>query len=439
MAKKKGIRVGKYRLMPLGMILFGVLILVILVLGTVVIIDLIGKPGTENATPVAAAPTVTATPIVVGTPTAVIATPTPTPDPTPTPTPALRSATVRTLGEIAIQDNILSAAKTETSYDFVPMLEHIKQVVGNADLTIADVEGAMGGEGETGYTGGGSLNTPPQLMLALMDAGVDMLTLANDHALDTYWSGLEATIENCNKCGMDYMGAALTQEEHDTPNIVEVNGIDIAFLNYTTSLNGMEKSSESAALTYGVNLVTNSNCAKDVQAAKEAGADVIVAYVSWGTMFQRTPDDAQQKIALILANAGVDVIIGYNPHTVQPAFNLEVQQEDGTTKQVLCLCATGNFLSDVRQQYFDSGIVFEFTIQETDSGAFEIVNPTYIPTYVWRYQDDTGAYSYYVLAAGEWLEEKPTNMSEADYARLKQVWNEVQQTMGTSVAKVSAN
>ena len=46
-----------------------------------------------------------------------------------------------------------------------------------------------------------------------------------------------------------------------------------------------------------------------------------------------------------------------------------------------------------------------------------------------------------MLAAGEWLEERPDGMEDADYERLKAVWTEIQKTMdkGDAGAKVSAN
>ena len=99
-----------------------------------------------------------------------------------------------------------------------------------------------------------------------------------------------------------------------------------------------------------------------------------------------TPSESQQQIASILNAVGVDVIIGYNPHTVQPALWLESTGEDGSVHRTLCICSTGNFLSNQREPYYDCGVVFEFTIQEQADGTFAIESPVYIPTYVLRYE-----------------------------------------------------
>ena len=108
------------------------------------------------------------------------------------------------------------------------------------------------------------------------------------------------------------------------------------------------------------------------------------------------------------------------------------------TQRTLCLGATGNFLSDSRAKYSDSGVIFEFTIQEKeDFSGLEITSPTYIPTYVWRIENEDGTYDYRTLAVGQWLETAPEGMNYAQASRLKEVWAEAQSIMGQDVASVA--
>ena len=109
------------------------------------------------------------------------------------------------------------------------------------------------------YSGNNPLNTPPQIIEAMHDAGVDMLTLANGQTLDMLFDGLQQTIANCETVGMDYIGAFSSQEAFDTPKVVDINGIGVAFLNYTTDMGGMEAQSSDNALTYGVATTNNTN------------------------------------------------------------------------------------------------------------------------------------------------------------------------------------
>ncbi len=321
------------------------------------------------------------------------------------------------------------------------MFSDVAAVIGNADYTVADVEGTLGDT--AGVSGqGGKMNTPSALLSALKDCGVDMMMLANDHALDGGFAELQASIANVTAAGMDYVGAATSAEERATPVVKDINGIQVGFVAYTETVNGNEKNTDAAAVEYGVNLVSHSNAVTDIQNARAAGAEVIVAYVSWGNMLERTPTQNQYKLAQALTAAGADVIIGYNPHVVQPAYWIEADALDGSGKnRTLCLCATGNMLSNQRAQYADSGIIFEFTIQEQADGTFEIVNPVYIPTYVWRYQtEDSELYQYRVMPVGQWIGETEENIPEgmpySDYQRMAAVWAEVQSTMGSDVATI---
>ncbi|MBQ3305269.1 MAG: CapA family protein [Clostridia bacterium] len=428
----KGLRVGNYRITPLGLIVLAVLVMLIIAAVVLVVVRPFGNTDDVAATNVlppeveeeAPEAEVTEAP-----------TPTPEPEPTPTPEPELRSATIRSLGEIAMQQNLLRAAVNGNTFDFSNMFTNISLVIGNADYTVADVEGSLGGTTE--YSGSNKMITPPALIGTLKECGVDMLMLANDHALDGGFNDLQATIQNCQEEDMDYVGAAASAEERATPLIREIGGINVAFLAYTESLNGNEQAADPAALEYGVNLISKSNAKKDIDSAREAGADVIVCYCSWGEMFNPAPTDTEKKIAQKLAEWGVDVIIGYNPHVVQPATWLETKDAEGNVRRTLCLGATGNLLSD---QYGknDNGIVFQFTIEETEHGKFAITNPVYVPTYVWRSETEDGKYNYQALAVGQWLEDAPEGMAYADAARMRQVWADLQSVMGADVATVAA-
>ena len=355
----------------------------------------------------------------------------------------LRSARIRNVGDFVIHEAIYKQAKklaqstgTEYPYNFAPMLNLIRDVLENADLTVANVDGPMGGEKyyKYGYSGYPQFNTPPYLMYALKDAGVDMLTLANNHMLDTWYDGLMAEIENVETAGLWHVGANRSSEEKNKPVIYEVNGIKIGFMNYTVSLNSMEtqKSLNPNALAFGVNATRNSDVTVDAKALQSAGADVIVCYMHWGTEYEDV-DSNQQTLAKTLVQAGVDVIIGGHPHIVQPAKWLTGTNQFGETQRTLCLYSMGNFLSDQRQKPRDGGIIFDFTIQEQADGSFEIVSPSYLPTWVWRTGDDSSGYSYQVVPIGQYLQKKPDGMSDSDYKRMIESYQESVTVMGTGV------
>lgn len=426
----KGLRIGRYRITPLGLITLAILLLIIIGVVVMVVFNPLG--GADS-------PFVRETPTPTVDPASVTPTPSPSPSPSPTPEPEPKTARVRSLPEIAMQLNLLKSVASGNDFDFSEMFSYVGDIIGDADYTVADVEGTLGGVASVK----GNLSemiTPPSLINTLQELGVDMLTLANDHALDGGADELKATMQNLKDAGVDYIGAATTAEEKKSPVIRDINGINVAFLAYTEDLGGKEKDA-SKSLLNAVNLVTKSNANADVKAAKEAGADVIVCYVSWGKMGKRDITSNQKTIMKVLVKAGVDVIIGYGPHCVQPAKWVDgAKDADGNVHRTLIMCSTGNFLSDQREQYFDSGVIFDFTIQETGpgTGKYTITAPTYIPTYVWRAKGEDGNYNYHTMAVGQWREDQPENMSYTDVTRMRAVWSEIQNIMGTDVATIAA-
>lgn len=450
--QEKGIHIGPYRITPLGIVVFAVIIVAILAVAAYFIISKLGGGADANRDPAGGTPVSQATSapsaepavdpdaivLTANTPTPAPATAEPTAEPTPTPVPTAGPVTMRVLGEIVVDDNILaSALQADGSYSFADIFSSVSGAMGNADYTIADVEGTMGGVND-GYTGKSSYNTPESIIADLADAGVDMLALANDHALDNFFQGLLGTVANCSEMGMDYVGAAATQEEHDTPKIININGANIGFLNYTTTLNSKEKATSEDAVKYGVNLVSENNCVKDIEALNAAGADAIVCIVSWSKDGSTEVTKAQKRIMKALSDAGVDVIIGYGPRVTQPVGWLETKDSDGNvTHRTLCVSSVGTFLSDSTDKTSDCGTIFEFTLTPQTDGTYVVEGPKSIPTYVWRYTDGD-KYAYRVLACGEWLEEKPEGMDDASYQRMQSVWQGIPKVV-TDASTVSAN
>ncbi|MBR4235031.1 MAG: CapA family protein [Clostridia bacterium] len=342
----------------------------------------------------------------------------------------LRSCHIRTVGDFVIDSELIDSArefgKTTTNpakYDFSGMLSLIWDYMGDADWTVANVDGSMGDHYKYGFTGYPQFNTPSDLMYALKDSGVDMLTLANNHMLDGWFDGLNYEIQNVEAKGLDHIGASSTQEERDTPKIVEINGIKVGFLNYTESLNSMEsRGVDQKALDFGAHWIRNSDCALDVRALKDAGADVVVCYMHWGTEYKTDPDNNQKFYANKLVKAGVDIIVGGHPHVVQHAEWLTGTNQYGETQKTLCIYSVGNFLSKHRLTNTDGGIIFDFTIQEKGDGSFEITNYSYIPTYVWITGNEITGTNYRIVPCGVYLNSntRPQGMSDKDYASMKQ-------------------
>ncbi len=358
----------------------------------------------------------------------------------------LKSATVRSIGDFVIHTEVYESAKrladsgnADDPYDFAPMLDPVRAVMGNADFTVTNVDGCIEGRDSDkyGYSGYPVFNTPRYLLNALKDNSVDMLTLANNHMLDFWLSGLLNTISHVEEADFLHIGASRTQEERNAPVIYEVNGIKIGFLNYTKDLNSMDRqaSLDKRAMQFAVHAIKNSDCMADAKKLKEAGADVIVCYMHWGTEYALKPDANQKAFAEKLMESGVDVIIGGHPHVVQYAEWLKGTNQFGQEQETLCLYSLGNFLSFQRLRYRDGGIIFEFTIQEQADGSYRIVDPGYLPTWVWV----TGArdeYDFKVLNIADCIENRPEGMTGKDYQQMMESYTDSIDAMSKGVGKL---
>lgn len=355
--------------------------------------------------------------------------------------PGGRSVTIRSIGDVVIDTDLLAAAKTQDGYDFRPNFQYAAAAMANADYTVLNVDGPMGGKaGRSGYYGYPQFNTPPHLLNALAEVGVDMLTLSNNHALDSFFDGLKAQIDNVESVGLDHIGAYRTQEEYDAPCIKTLNGIDIGFLNYTISLNTMERHSDPDALVYGLRTTGKSNAQEDIAKLKAAGAEVIVVYMHWGDEY-KAPTQSQKTMAQKLASYGADVIVGGHPHVVQPCEWISTTGESGAERKTLALYSMGNFLTNHRHDkaaYTDSGIIFEFTLRANDAtGEIEVTDPKYIPVYVWRFGSND-QYEYRVLPIGDYIDNPPQGMDEENINRMKEALTEIQGHIG-DVAQIQRN
>lgn len=313
------------------------------------------------------------------------------------------------------------------------MIEPVADLIGDADFTVANVDGAVGANME--YSGYPRFNAPVELLDALKTAGVDMLTMANNHALDADFDGMVAQMDACDARGIDHIGTARSPEEKAVPQIREINGIRIGFLNYTTNVNGRDEAKANRATSsFSVNnIFTNSSIDEDAQALRDAGAEVIVAFMHWGVEYERSPHSEQKTLTARLVRAGVDVIVGGHPHVIQRIYWREgTRSHDGAPQKTLLCYSMGNFLSDQQRQYRDCGIIFEFTLKKDADGKVTVHSPGYIPIYVWRQEVGKNLYSYQVLGSERAISNYPQEMSSDARKWLRRSWNNTIEHLDTS-------
>ena len=348
-------------------------------------------------------------------------------EPTPEPEPALRRARFRAVGDLMVHQRQLDCARGEDGeYDFHPQFACASDALSDADYTLANLETTVGDLG-TAYSGYPMFNSPESLLDAVRDAGVDFLTLANNHILDRRMEGLTATVDNVERRGFDHAGANRSPEERDAPVVVAVNGIRVGLLCYTEMTNGMENSAR-AAREYGVNYLRDADFAADVARLKAAGAEVIFALPHWGVEYRQKPEPGTVQTAKKLVAAGVDVVLGSRPHMVQPVEFVEAEGADGAMRTGLVAYSLGNFISNQGKRYTESGMLLDFTIAEGEEGGLAVEDVRVMPTFCWR-RDEV----IQTLPALQYYDEAPEGMDDDTWNRLRQSVDDMRELIDGSI------
>lgn len=247
--------------------------------------------------------------------------------------------------------------KGDGEYDFWPSFEFIAPYFQKADLVMLTLETMQAGSeialwGVSGYTGHMekgilTFNAPLALSHALKKAGVNLYSFANNHCLDRDVEGLQASLQNVRGLGFYTTGAYLSKEERDTVDMIEVNGIEIAFVAYTYGTNCIPVR---PGYEYMINLVPSFEnigpVIDDIRSARAAGADFVVVVPHWGGQYVDYPFEWQRELARKMAEAGADIIIGSHPKFVQPGEWIDLPENGGGTRSVPVIYSLGNFYTD---------------------------------------------------------------------------------------------
>ena len=234
------------------------------------------------------------------------------------------------VGDVLIHESVyLDAAKGDGTYDFHHMFTDIASIIKKYDLRYCNMESTIGGSA-LGISGYPSFNSPDEIGDELVNVGFNMISLANNHALDRGEDAVLYSNEFWKSKNVITAGAYSSYNEQDEAKVYEKNGIKYAFLSYTTSSNSKVYKS------YLINMYSDERAANDINAVKDK-VDVIIVAMHWGSEYTKDPTYEEVRIAEYLSGLGVNLIIGAHPHVVQPVRYV------GDT---LVIYSLGNFISN---------------------------------------------------------------------------------------------
>ena len=287
------------------------------------------------------------------------------------------------IGDIMAHNTQITDAYDKTlGYDFSKCFKDIPDLVQDSDFFMGNLETTFAGSKKK-YSGYPQFNTPEQLATDLKELGLDLVTTANNHSLDTGYAGVESTIAFLDEAGLPHTGTFNSQESHDQIYVTDINGIKTAFLAYTYGTNGIPIPS---GKEYCINLIDRNLISKQIKEAKDQECDLIVVSMHWGVEYRTSPTAEQKELAEFLFKEGADVIIGSHPHVLEPFEKREITLDDGTKKDGFVIYSMGNFISGQTQANTRNSILLHLTITKNGkTGKISIDKVEYDPLYTYTY------------------------------------------------------
>lgn len=321
----------------------------------------------------------------------------PTATPSPTPTPEPREISIAMNGDLLWHNTLWFGAQEDAraegrdgadDYDFAPLLAGVEPVISAADLAICHNEVPVAPAGGP-YESYPTFASPPQTLDAVVATGYDMCTTASNHSLDGGFEGVARTLDAMDERGLAHVGTFRSEQEANEPVIVTVgDGVKVAVVTGTYGTNGIGLPE---GKPWSVAELDADQMIQRAEAARAAGADIVLAAMHGGEEYQSEPNDQQVQTAEALTASGqFDLVYGHHVHVVQPITRVN---------DTWVAYGLGNLVAqhktDVVRGY--EGITTRFTFTEAggaegDAGrGFEVTGAEYYPTLVTHYSSGSPA------------------------------------------------
>jgi hypothetical protein len=284
--------------------------------------------------------------------------------------------------------------KTHEGYQVV--WSEVQKYLDRADLRYANLEGPVA-PNLGGVSGFPRFNYPEKLITSLKAGRFDVVSVANNHALDRYAKGVRQTIANLNKYKLSYTGTITDQKALETGketwwHLSKVNGKYVAWLACTEMTNG-NHDKENQVLY----------CFKDIEKVKQAIQELkkmkdvaaIVLLPHWGEEEEYEIDGYRKRWAHIMLNLGASAIVGSHPHVVQKIESYVTEDKRPT----VIAYSLGNFVSNQHWSWTKTSMLLylKFKSQEAYPDQFVVTEAKYIPLWMTRAIDKDGTSKFRVL------------------------------------------
>lgn len=224
------------------------------------------------------------------------------------------------------------------------------------------------------YTSYPMFNVHPQLLTNIKESGFDIVSTANNHALDRSYEGVEMTIDELERVGLPFTGTRKRGEtDRQWYTIVDRKGVRTAWIACAAVHNIRDKE--------GVVL----DCQKDksvilglIDHLKQNQVDAIFITPHWGNEDQSRPNAQQVELGKAFLERGALAVLGAHPHVLQPMEKYVTK--DG--RETFIIYSLANFISFQPRTPNKTTIVLLLGLTKTEDGRTIVNGVRYVPAYM---------------------------------------------------------
>jgi poly-gamma-glutamate capsule biosynthesis protein CapA/YwtB (metallophosphatase superfamily) len=226
-----------------------------------------------------------------------------------------------------------------------------------ADLAVANLESVLTTQGQP-LNKRYIIRAHPNSGQTLIEAGFDLVSLANNHALDYGQVGLDETLSTLDALGIAAVGVGCeTSTDENPPSgdscqagrpaVFTLNGVKVAVLGYAGAYwNGSPDMPASDRIAWA----DPARVQADVRAARDQ-ADVVIVLLHAGVEYAAEPSPNQVAVAHAAIDAGADLVVGHHPHVTQTVERYNSQNAaEGSGRDGLIVYSLGNAVFDIPRQ-----------------------------------------------------------------------------------------
>ena len=234
----------------------------------------------------------------------------PTTSPTTTADPG--TLTMAFAGDVHFEDYVAPLARDPHG------LDELQSSLGAADLAMVNLETAITERG-TKIGKEFHFRAPASALDTIKNAGIDAVSLANNHGVDYGPVGLKDTLAAKKTSPIPIVGIGADEDEAFAPAILQAKGLEVAVFGASEVFEMTLARYSAGPSKGGIASASPIGRIRSAVSAAAAKYDVVVVFLHWGLDYQACPDQLSVQTARALEDAGADIIVGGHSHRVNGA------------------------------------------------------------------------------------------------------------------------